>query len=1538
MKPKILVVLLLIISSYAQAQLNITVKTAAQAPSVVDTFLSTSGLSGPPTNIQYRGGPQGMGVFQGTSNLGIGKGIILSSGATPNIAAAAGTQNDVDHAVEGDADLQTLSSQPIRDVAVLEFDFIPKTDTIRFRYSFGSEEYPEYVCNVFNDVFGFFVTGPKPGGGNYTNQNIAIIPGTTLPVGVNTVNPGVPGASSGGGQCNLANQSLAYSTYYINNVGTTVIFDGLTVVLEAVIPVVQCGSYHIKLAVGDASDGVFDSGVFLEAHSFGGGFIHLYDTTTSIGQDSSVLCVGDTIQLTAPTSTSYNWGVFGSTQTINVTQPGNYQCIVFNPLNGCINASYTYHILGSNATAVIDTLGPVTLCAGDSVQLFSAITGSAYLWSNGATTSSIWVDYSEVGSYTLTVTDQWGICTAVSTPVTIFSGSAAAQIAVTGNTSFCAGGSVTLTANPGTSYVWSNGATTQAINVTTSGNYVVTVNNSGCAASSAPTVVTVSNPSVSITPSGSTTFCQPSNVVLNATAGFNSYAWSSGATTASLTAATTGTYTVTATDVVGCTATATISVTANTGSASIAALTDSVLCNGDSILLTANAGTNYNWNNGATSQSIWASAAGLYNVQVTNANGCTATSLPTQVYSSAATAVITSPASDTIICIGSNLNLTASGGGNYLWSNGSTASSLSLSPSLSGTYTVTVTNADGCVDVTDVLVTVNDPQVSITSADPLSFCSGSSANISATGGFSNYSWSTGQTGINTINITSTTSVSVLATDADGCTATSNVLQTQVSSATVNVTLSSDPVLCPGETISLQSTPAVNYTWSNGATSASITTGPGTYTVSITDANGCTAVSNSIVLTQSIPGASITSASGLLSFCPDSSLELIANNGASYLWSTGAVTQSIVIVDAATYEVTVTNADNCTAQASITVNESVPVASITPSGPTTFCAGSQVTLSANNGTGYLWSDGSTSQSITVNAANNYSVTVFDAIGCPASDAMSVIVNSATASISPSLDTTFCTGDSIQLFNQSPNTVSVQWSNGLTGNSIWVNTNSSYSFVVTDINGCTAASTPVNTFLNIPIAFITPQSNTVICPNTSVILNANNSTGNTFVWSDGSTASSLSASANGSYVVTVTNSLGCVATSAPVDVLVSIPTASITVNSNTDLCPGQQASMTANIGASYLWSPGGQTTQNLLTSAGGSYTVEVTDSIGCVATSTPVQVNNLPAEAVTAVTGTTSFCRGETVTISVLTPGNYVWSNGETGNSITVGDGGLYTVAVTNLNGCIKVSDPVAVTVHEYPVISFTADSSSECEAFKIRFRNYSTFDNNSLIHWSFGDGTTTNQYSPVHWYTIDGNYNVVLTITSPFGCSSSDSSEIPVIRYPDPVADFSIVNNIDNVFAGPISFVNKSKNAVRYLWDFGDKSGSTDVNPIHDYREPGYYTIKLTAFNVANCENSEEKEVTISPLFIPSAFTPNGDGKNDFFPTGLPSDLDVSAFQVSIFNRWGERIFFSDNPSYGWNGNGKDGSPAPNGGYVYEMKVSDRLNKDFTFRGNLTLVR
>jgi gliding motility-associated-like protein len=1547
MKPRLLIILLTCIFGVSKGQLTIVPATTPQAPSVVDTLLSSTGLSGPPTNISYKGGPLSYGTFRGTSNLGIASGILLSTGSVVGVNAAPGGFLSVGTGVTGDPDLQTLTpiGITIQDVSVLEFDFVPKTDTIRFRYAFGSEEYPEWVCCAFTDVFGFFVSGPKPSGGNYVSENVALIPGTSIPVGVGTVNPGTTGANCGGStNC----QSLSYSSYFNTNSGTTIIYDGFTDVFEVVIPVLMCGSYHIKLAIGDAQDQAYDSGVFLEAHSFGGGWVHIYDTlATSAGVDTSILCQGDTVTLIAPNSSSYLWTNGATTQSVQLTTPGNINYVVFNPANGCFNSNYTYHVIGSNPVAVIDTLGSTTLCAGDSVKLFSAATGSAYLWSNGATSASIWVDYSKVGTYTLTVTDQYGKCDSVSSAVTIYPGNGVANITVVGDTILCPGETVTLQANSGLLYNWSNGATSQSITVGTAGTYTVTVDNGGCSASAVKKVY-LSTPNATIVPSGATTFCQPGQVTLNAPSGYTSYLWNGGSSSAGLLVNSTGTYTVTVTDSVGCQATGSQAVTVNTASASIVALTDSVLCAGagDSIHLFGSAGNIYQWSNGATTQNIWATAAGNYSVTITNANGCTATSNQVSVTSSSVNASVTN---SSIICFGNNFNIVANGVGNYLWSTGATTSSINVAPAATTPYVVTVTNIYGCTDTAGMTLTVNHPSVSINTPDS-SFCSGDSTSFSATAGYSNYNWSTGLNGnYPSIYVNHAASVSVVVTDAAGCTATSSNIQTVVDSATVTVQLSSDPVLCVGEHINLTAqTAASNFAWSNGATTSTISVTNGTYSVTVTNANGCTAASNPVVLTLSNPTAVVTPSVATPILCPGGTLQLTetAGTGVSWNWSTNATTQSITVADSGLYLVTITDAQGCTANASLTVGLDNPAANIAiTSGSATFCSGNQAVLSASGTTGtsfaYLWSDGSTTQNIVVTSQNNYTVTVTNNFGCPASDNQFITVNFATASITPTTDSTFCNGDSIQLFNTSPNTSSVLWSNGLTGNSIWVNNNSSYSFVVTDNNGCTAASDTLATTLSYPAASITPQSNPVICPGTTVTLdatNANNATGNTFLWSDGTTGQSVVAAATQTYTVTVTNYLGCVAVSPPVNVIVSIPSASISVADLT-LCPGEQASLNANAGSSYLWHPRGEITQQLLTSTGGTYSVDVTDTAGCVATSADVTVENLPAEAVTAVSGATSFCRGGAVTISAVTPGTYVWyPGGSTDSSVIADNTETYTVAVTNLNGCVAVSAPVSVFVHEYPVISFTADSTSECDAFKIRFHNYSTFENNSLITWTFGDSTTSHQYSPIHWYTINGMYNVTLNITSPIGCSSTDSSEINVIRFPDPVADFEIVNNIENVFAGPIAFINKSKNAVRYHWDFGDNSGSQEENPTHDYREPGYYTIELTAFNPANCEHREHKEVTIAPLFIPSAFTPNGDGINDMFPTGLPADLDVKAYELSIFNRWGERVFFSDNPSRGWTGNGTNGKPAPDASYIYEMKITDRLNKDFTFKGNVTIVR
>ncbi|MFH2094344.1 MAG: choice-of-anchor L domain-containing protein, partial [Bacteroidota bacterium] len=199
--------------------------------------------------------PATMGQFSGfgVTPIGLDNGVIMSSGDVqladdPNTSGSAGTTSGTG----SDPQLAALvPGYSINDAAVLEFDFVPLASPVDFRYVFASEEYPEWVNSSYNDAFGFFISGPNPGGGNYTNQNIAIIPGTSLPVTIDNVNAG------------------SYSQYYVDNSGgTQCTYDAFTTILTATCNVTPCQTYHIKIAVGDAGDSAYDSAVFLEANSF----------------------------------------------------------------------------------------------------------------------------------------------------------------------------------------------------------------------------------------------------------------------------------------------------------------------------------------------------------------------------------------------------------------------------------------------------------------------------------------------------------------------------------------------------------------------------------------------------------------------------------------------------------------------------------------------------------------------------------------------------------------------------------------------------------------------------------------------------------------------------------------------------------------------------------------------------------------------------------------------------------------------------------------------------------------------------------------------------------------------------------------------------------------------------------------------------------------------------------------------------------------------------------------------------------------------
>lgn len=352
------------------------------------------------------------------TNLGLASGILLTTGSG-NVAIGPNS-NDNAGTIDfnpGDQDLENIVGVSTYDAAVLEFDFIPQNDTIQFRYVFASEEYPEYVCSSFNDLFGFFISGPGITGA----QNIALIPGTTVPVAINTVNNGIPGLYADPNiPCNNT-----YPAYYVDNSnGATIEYDGFTTVLTALAVITPCQTYHLKIVITDAGDPAYDSGVFLEEGSM---------STTPVlyaGPDRNY-CSGALVAVgnySSPTW-AYSWS-----PTTGVTNPSSpYTTIALNNNSGTPVTS-TYVVTATNGTCVLhDTINLTTLptpssmftpvtqaCANDTITV--QYTGNAnntavYNWNFGGGTivsgsgqGPYQIYYPTAGTYPLTLGVNYANC------------------------------------------------------------------------------------------------------------------------------------------------------------------------------------------------------------------------------------------------------------------------------------------------------------------------------------------------------------------------------------------------------------------------------------------------------------------------------------------------------------------------------------------------------------------------------------------------------------------------------------------------------------------------------------------------------------------------------------------------------------------------------------------------------------------------------------------------------------------------------------------------------------------------------------------------------------------------------------------------------------------------------------------------------------------------------------------------------------------------------------------------------------------------
>jgi len=720
------------------AQLN--VNSGMTPTQLVQNVLVGTGVT--VSNVTFTGGVNALGNFSNgnTTNLGLNNGVVMCTGSIFDIPQAVSNFASIDLGLPGDADLDALTSNSSYDAAVLAFDFVPISDTIKFRYVFGSEEYPEFVGSTYNDVFGFIVNGPNPSGGNYVNRNIALIPGTALPVTINNVNAG------------------SYSTYFVDNQGlggTTIVYDGFTTVLTAWLKVTPCQQYHIKMAVGDIGDGIYDSGVFLEANSFTSNSTSVQTTYTNPSVSTSTAVEGCnnatvTFNLGAPAAvpTTISWTIGGTATNgvdytlipTSVTIPiglSSGSIIIDALLDGLTEGTETVILtvqalicgqpvivtvpIADNSPLTAVCSPDVTICAGSTTISVTPSGGYgtiAYNWNNGAgTNSSASVSPVVTTNYVVTVSD---LCGSTATDnVTVNFGTLTTNAG--NDVTICNGQTVALTATNGGTYAWSNGGNTATINVSpaTTSTYIVTITSNGCTATD-DVVVNVNQNPVPTTTSVDAT-CSVNNGSATVNPSGLTYNWSNGQNTQTISNLIAGNYTVTVTDGNGCSATTNAIVNSTFDIVLSMSMTEEICGHGDgtaSVSASGGMGTgtyNYTWSSGQSTSTITNISAGTYTVTVDDGI-CTKVGSITVINNPGPVADFNVAPSvmsiEQAICTFTDNSI----GGPVLWSwnfgDGTSGSGSNVVHTYTyvGSFIVTlyVTDANGCIDSIQKVVEVKD--------------------------------------------------------------------------------------------------------------------------------------------------------------------------------------------------------------------------------------------------------------------------------------------------------------------------------------------------------------------------------------------------------------------------------------------------------------------------------------------------------------------------------------------------------------------------------------------------------------------------------------------------------------------------------------------------------------------------------------------------------------------------------------------------------------------------------------------------------------
>jgi len=812
------------------------------------------------------------------------------------------------------------------------------------------------------------------------------------------------------------------------------------------------------------------------------------------------------------------------------------------------------------------------------------------------------------------------------------------------------------------------------------------------------------------------------------------------------------------------------------------AATPTVVCASQTTTLTASGASSYTWSaNAGSVTTATTSVSPVVNTTytVTGANG-TCTDIKTITVTVSATPTVAIAASNTTICSGSPVTFTASGASTYTWSanaGGVTTASATASPTVTTIYTVTGSNGGTCNATQTVSVNVTAiPTVTVAQSNT-TICSGSAVTFTASGA-TTYTWSANAGSVITTTAVASPTVTTTytVTGANGICASTQTVSVNVTTTPTITIAQSNTVICSGSAVTFTALGATTYTWSANAgsvTTATASASPTTTDVyTVTGVNGiCTSTQTVSVIVTATP--TVTAVSSPTIICNGSSAILTASGATSYTWSANAgsvttATASVSPIVNTTYAVTGANGICIVTQTvSVTVS-ATPTITIAQSN-TIICSNSAVTFTASGATTYTWSvnaGSATTSSVSVFPITNTTYTVTgDNGGCPATQTVSVNVTvTPTITVVPS-PTIVCNGSGVIL--TASGATSYTWSANagsvLTATaSVSPTTNTTYT--VTGANGiCIGTQTVLVNVTTTPMV-TTAQSNTVICSGSVITFTASGAT--TYTWSANAgsvTTSTVSVSpiTNTTYTVIGDNGGGCTSTQTVSVIVMATPTV-IAVSSNTIICNGSNAILTASGATSYTWSAnaGSVTTATASVSPTTTDVYTVTGANGiCIVTQT-VSVTVSTTPTITIAQSNTVICSGSAVTFTASGATTYTWSvnaGSATTSTVSVFPITNTTFSVIGDNGGCPATETVSVNVTITPTVTAVSSSTIICNGSSAIL----TANGATSYTWSANAGSVTTATA-----SVSPTVNTTYTLTGANGiCTGTQTVSVTVSPVP-----------------------------------------------------------------------------------------------------------------------------------------------------------------------------